>query len=342
MYITITAQKLTTGYAQSVADFVDYLEKENEGVPKSGQEHFFNQNRDKVYKNEVIKTIDSNTYKLKQSEPKFYSITVNPSYGELKGLKNRSEDLKQYTREFMKDYAASFNRELFGRSVKVDDIVYFAKIEHQRQYKGTDVKVMENAPFRKEIRKLENDLQKIKRGVIAADPSKIKEQIKVLVEKAPHKINGKLVEQGMPKEGSQNHIHIIVSRMDATNRHSLSPGSKYKSSEVEIKGSMVKRGFDRDHFYKSAEKTFDRSFGYNRNYVESYQARKEYIKNPKNYYASILGLPSNERTAAVKILQKTGINIPSIPTNKVQLARSIIKNLKKGLDVAVKSGSIGI
>ncbi|MEA1785441.1 DUF5712 family protein [Arenibacter sp. GZD96] len=74
MYITITAQKLTTGYAQSVADFVAYLEKENEGVPKSEQEHFFNQNRDKVYKNEVVKSIDSNTYKLKQGEPKFHLL----------------------------------------------------------------------------------------------------------------------------------------------------------------------------------------------------------------------------------------------------------------------------
>ena len=342
MYITITAQKLTTGYAQSVADFVDYLEKENEGIPKSEQEHFFNQTKEGVFKSEVVKAIDANTYRLKQNEPKFYSITVNPSNVELKGLKNKSEDLKLYTREFMKDYAASFNRELNGRSVSVDDIVYFAKIEHQRDYKGTDKQVIENAPYRKEIRKLENDLQKIKRGTLQADPSKVKQQIKELVEKAPHKINGKLVEQGMPKEGSQNHIHIIVSRMDASNRHSLSPGSKYKSADVEIKGTLVKRGFDRDHFYKSAEKTFDRSFGYKRNYVESYQARKEYIKSPKNYFALIMGLPGNEKSAALKILQKSGLKIPNIPTNKVQFIRSVIKGLKKGVDLAVKSSSLGI
>ena len=33
MYITITAQKVQGNYAQSAADFVDYLEKENEGKP---------------------------------------------------------------------------------------------------------------------------------------------------------------------------------------------------------------------------------------------------------------------------------------------------------------------
>ena len=43
MYINITAQKLGTNYSQSSADFVDYLEKENEGLMKEDMEHFFNQ-----------------------------------------------------------------------------------------------------------------------------------------------------------------------------------------------------------------------------------------------------------------------------------------------------------
>ena len=39
MYINITAQKLGTNYSQSSADFVDYLEKENEGLEKEEMEH---------------------------------------------------------------------------------------------------------------------------------------------------------------------------------------------------------------------------------------------------------------------------------------------------------------
>ena len=34
MYITITAQKVQGNYAQSAADFVDYLEKETQKLPK--------------------------------------------------------------------------------------------------------------------------------------------------------------------------------------------------------------------------------------------------------------------------------------------------------------------
>jgi len=64
-----------------------------------------------------------------------------------KTLQNPSEDLKIYTRELMKDYVASFNREINGRSVTVDDIKYYAKIEHQRTFKGTDKQIRENQPY---------------------------------------------------------------------------------------------------------------------------------------------------------------------------------------------------
>ena len=43
MYITITAQKLGKTYAQSAAEFVEYLEKENHGLEQDEIEHFFNQ-----------------------------------------------------------------------------------------------------------------------------------------------------------------------------------------------------------------------------------------------------------------------------------------------------------
>ena len=40
MYITITPQKLGGSYSQSVADYVDYLEKENQGLEQQDMEHF--------------------------------------------------------------------------------------------------------------------------------------------------------------------------------------------------------------------------------------------------------------------------------------------------------------
>jgi len=344
MYITITPQKLGDNYAQSVSDFVAYLEKENDGKPLEDMEAFFNQYGERILSKEVIHGIDSNTAKLKKTEPKFYSITVNPSSRELKRLQNHREDLKRYARELMKDYAKAFNREIDGRPVTVDDIVYYAKIEQERSYKGTDKAIQENAPYHGKILSLKNDIQQIKRGKQQGDIQKKLQQIKQLERDAPHKRHGIMIKQGMKKEGVQAHIHIIVSRKDRSNRYSLSPGSKYKASEVELHGKRVKRGFDRDGFFAASEKTFDRLFGYQRNYVETYTARKAFLKNPHTYFASIMGLPNNERALAFKILGKAGVNttLMNIPTNKVQLVLKAIKQLKRGVHKAIQSSSIGI
>ena len=151
MYITITPQKLGGTYSQSSADFVGYLEKENQGLEQEEMEHFFNQYGDKISAEEVVKDIDGNGAKLKKTEPKFYSITVSPSQYELNRLQNHSEELKKYPHELMKDYVASFNREINGRPIRIDDIKYYAKIEHRRTFKGTDIQIKENQPYATKI-----------------------------------------------------------------------------------------------------------------------------------------------------------------------------------------------
>jgi hypothetical protein len=344
MYITITAQKTGDNYTQSVSDFVAYLEKENEGKEWEDRELFFDQYEETITPREVISEIDGNTTKLKKNEPKFYSITVNPSRWELKHLNNHPEELKKYIRELMKSYAESFNREIDGRKVTVDDIKYYAKIEHQRTYKGSDKAIRENAPYRAKIARLTNEIQKIKRGEIKGSLKKKQQQIIRLQKEAPHQLDGKMIEQGMLKEGSQTHIHIIVSRKDITNRHSLSPGSKYKASETELNGKIVKRGFNRDEFYKGSEQVFDRLFNYKRNYVETYGARKTFIKHPEKYFAQIMGLPLSEKETAFKLLNKSGVQIPvlNIPTNQAQLAYKLFKKLKMSIEKGINSGSIQI
>jgi hypothetical protein len=344
MYITITPQKLGDNYTKSVVDFVSYLEKENDGKSIDNIEHFFNQYGEEISSSEVINEIDSNTSKLKKTEPKFYSITVNPSQYELKRLQNHSEKLKQYTREVMKDYAKAFNREINGRPITVNDIKYYAKIEYERTYKGTDKAIKENAPFYGKIVRLKNEIQQIESGKLKGSIKKKQQQIKQLEKDAPHQLKGKMILQGMAKEGSQSHIHIIVSRKDMSNKYSLSPGSKYKASEVVMNDKTVKRGFNRDEFFATSEKTFDKLFDYKRNYVETYTARKAFIKNPQQYFTSIMGLPMNERAVAFRLLNKTGMStsLLNIPTNKVQLVIKAIKKMKRGVDVAINSSSIGI
>ncbi|MCK0192400.1 MobB family relaxase [Arenibacter sp. F20364] len=344
MYITITKQKMDGNFGQSVADFVAYLEKENEQRSMDDQEHFFNQFDSVVATDEVVQEIDGNTAKLKKNEPKFYSITVNPSAYELKRLQNSSEDLKRFTVELMKEYAACFNREINGRAVSLDDIKFFAKIEHQRTFKGTDWQVRENQPYATKILELKNQIGRIDQGKAQGNIRNLNKQISRLEREAPHQQNGKRIVQGMSKEGPQTHVHIIVSRKDMSNKYSLSPGSKYKNSETVFNGKSVKRGFDRDRFYTVSEKTFDRLFGYHRNYAETYQARKTFINNPKLYFSTLSGLPTNEKSIAFNILRKAGVDYSmlNIPTNKVQLALKTIQRLKRGLDKAVQSGTIGI
>ncbi|TDN95008.1 hypothetical protein DET49_10374 [Salegentibacter sp. 24] len=343
MYITITPQKLGKNNSKSSAAFVEYLEKENQGLQQKKKENFFNQYHDNISAKQVSGEIDSNTAKLKKNEPRFYSITVNPSKAELSQLQDSSADLKRYTRELMKDYIASFNRELNGRPVSLDDIKYYAKIEHVRSFKGNDKQVQENRPIAAKIQQLKKEIMKISRGELPGNILEKEHQIAKLEIQAPHKQNGERIVQGMKKEGPQSHIHIIVSRKDASNRFSLSPGSKFKASTVILHGRVVRRGFDRDMFFRNAEKTFDRTFGYQRNFTESYKARLDFIKNPKNYFSSLRKLPSSEKALAFKMLKKSGVFIvPGIPTSKAQLALKLFNKLRKGVDLAVKSSAIEI
>ncbi|MCB0460059.1 MAG: mobilization protein [Flavobacteriaceae bacterium] len=339
MYIGITAQQTGFNYKGSVRDLVNYLEKENEGKDPEMAVHFFNQYRDKIPSWEVIAEIDGNTAKLKKDEPKFYSLVVSPSQAELKHISNNQEYLQKYVRELMKDYAASFYRD---EKVTVDAIKYYAKIEYERYFTEADKQIKENQPYATKILELKNEIYRLEKDGAKESIRKLENQIDKLERQAPHQQQGKRIVQGMQKEGYQGHVHIIVSRMDMSNTRSLSPGAKNKVCETSLNGKTVKQGFDRDKFYKAAEKTFDKSFGFKRNYVESYQARNLLTKDPKQFFSVLAGLPANEKQAAFKLLHKAGVEIPRIPVNQAQLALKAFMKLKKGIQRAMESGSIGI
>lgn len=339
MYIAISAQRQGENFSGSVRDFVQYLEKENDQKSPELEEQFFDQYNDRISAEEVIAQIDNNTAKLNKKDPKFYSIVVSPSQRELKAINNDPEKLRQYVRELMKDYAASFHR---NKEVKVDDLKYYAKIEKERTFKGTDKEIRENQPYASKILKLKKEIRNIDRGEIKGNVKRIQKEIDRLEKDAPHKIGGKRIVRGMKKEGMQNHVHIIVSHKDASNSKKLSPLAKNKESETVLNGVTVKQGFNRDKFFKAAEKTFDKKFGYKRNFVESYKARNVLDKDPKQFFAMLAGLPTTEKQAAFKMLFKSGVNVPIIPTNKVQLAYKALMKLKRGVETAINSGSIGV
>lgn len=122
---------------------VHYLEKENyldqsqeQMKPVDEREYFFSQTQDQVTPSEVIQHIDSNKKKLSAKDDKFFLVNVSPSQDELKFLKNDPQKLKEYTKSVMDEYAKNFNKGLEGK-----DLVWYAKLEHNRTYKSSDKEV---------------------------------------------------------------------------------------------------------------------------------------------------------------------------------------------------------
>ena len=62
------------------------------------------------------------------------------------------------------------------------------------------------------------------------------------------------------------HVHVIVSRKDAANSRKISPMTNHRGGS----SGVIKRGFDRDAFYRSCEQMFDNSFDYDRKTEHSY------------------------------------------------------------------------
>lgn len=160
----------------SCVKLAQYLEKENLELERmlnknntfeelnlleSRKQYFFNHNRDKVFLTEVIDKIDSNIKKLGKKDEKFFAPTISFSQAELNHLirlvtkKKEVKDIwelntqelerynaliRNYIRKVMDNYAANFNRQEKGLK-QGSDIVYFAKIEHFRKFKGTDEEV---------------------------------------------------------------------------------------------------------------------------------------------------------------------------------------------------------
>ncbi|QHW00318.1 DUF5712 family protein [Spirosoma endbachense] len=88
--------------------------------------------------------------------------------------------------------------------------------------------------------------------------------------------------EGESKEGSQTHVHIIVSRTEDLSRYQqkkqageidrkhplkLSPATNHRAASQ----GAVQGGFDRTEFKQAVEAQFDRQFGYDRPLTESFQ-----------------------------------------------------------------------
>lgn len=122
---------LSGGNSGSSGGAVEYLEKENRIRKKSerSKEAFFNQKSRDITPAFAIKELDSKRRGLRKNEAKYYNLIISPSQKELVELTD--DDLKDYTKDLMVKYAENFDR-----GVDPNDLVWFAKLEKKRKYKG--------------------------------------------------------------------------------------------------------------------------------------------------------------------------------------------------------------
>ena len=325
-----STSKVPGGNKGSCAKLVDYLEKENQDLDPLNEEGFFNNHNDYIPATTVENMIDGNKGKLGKEETKFFMLTVNPSQAEIKHLEGDETKLKSYVNDLMNEYAKNFNRQYAdGRPLEGKDIMYFAKVEHERTYKFTD----------KSLRPTLEHNAKIKNEIIK---NLDKPKIRAALEKQYILNNdGNPILEGAKKDGNNMHVHIIVSRYDYEQKFKLSPLANQRAGKGVVNGKTHSKGFNRDLFVSKGEKLFDEKFKYKRDIKQSYNYRLNYgliagVTSPKTL-AKIIVQRAIQEAIQDKTLQKaTGIAVSDprkLPRKTVaKIEKEALKAVMKAFD----------
>jgi hypothetical protein len=131
----------------SCSKLLKYLDHEKKGAGERAL--YFNQSRANVPAEEVAASIDGHAKGVRATAAKFYSLVISPSEAELRHLENGSgpggsgsERLQHYTRQVMENYAAGFKLP-DGKTLKGEELVWFATFHYGRVHKGSDQAVQE-------------------------------------------------------------------------------------------------------------------------------------------------------------------------------------------------------
>ncbi|MBT9395614.1 hypothetical protein KLP40_20780 [Hymenobacter sp. NST-14] len=207
----------------SCAGLVEYLEKEVQG-------QWFSLDREDVPAAEVVATLDRNKRNLNRDADKYYQVILAPSQAELRHIGSSLEKLQDYTRAAMEQYASNFGKGIEGR-----DLVYFAKVEHERTTGPQDRAVQ---------------VGEVKRG-----QTKEGEQthIHVLVSRTEN-----LARYTERKQAGE---------LDRKNPYHLSPLTNHKDT----RRGVVVGGFERKQYSERVEQAFDQAFGYERPLSETFR-----------------------------------------------------------------------
>ena len=207
----------------SCGGLVAYLEKEVQG-------QWFGLDREDVPAAEVTQALDRNKRNLNRDADKYYQVILAPSQAELRHIGSDPEKLRAYTRAAMEQYAANFGKGIEGR-----DLVYFAKVEHERTTGPADRAVQ---------------VGEVKRG-----QAKEGEQthIHVLVSRTEN-----LVRYTERKQAGE---------LERKNPYHLSPLTNHKDTQR----GVVTGGFERKQYSERVEQTFDKAFAYDRPLTETFR-----------------------------------------------------------------------
>lgn len=206
-----------------------------------------------VFPKDEVKEIEGKffiqKYKLEYKEKQAIEKGIKSEFGAVK------EDIKnQVWKE--KGFDPT-KRKLEGK-----DLMYFAKVENDRTYKGDNKLDKKLIDFNKDILKKIEEAEKKGERV-----KELKEQLK------KDKYTGEVIKEGVKKGGLNHHVHVVISRHDQTSKNpkdkvSISPNATQKDGYL---GNGAKIGFNRSNFAKSCEKNFDRKFEYERPLYEKFE-----------------------------------------------------------------------
>lgn len=213
--------------AGSSQKIVNYLSKEV-GENKS----FFSQTSDNVSSSDVIDRIDNNKRTLKNKQDKFYMLSYNPSSSEVKHL------IKQLTGKDVSDLSELTKNErklLFDefRSYVRDCMNVYAKSFDREKILSADDLVYFGRI--EEFRHYTHDDEEVKNG------------------------NKKV---GDRKEGIHLHCHVVVSRMDVTQKIALSPLNKIRSGSSTLNGKKIRNGFNMQEWQVNCFEHFGNKYRY--------------------------------------------------------------------------------
>lgn len=215
--------KIKSGGAGSSGGLVNYLEKEERG-------QWFNQDQEGIGPLEVTSSLDANKKNLGIEDDKLFQVILSPSEKELAYINNDPEKLQEYTRKAMEAYAENFKK-----GIGSEDLLWFAKIEHERKYTYQDAAVQ--------------------MGVKEKGESKEGDQshVHVLVSRT----------ENLERFNEQKK----AGELDHKTPYKLSPTTPHRNTEQ----GAVKGGFDRKAFIETCEKVFDQEFNYERQLDESFK-----------------------------------------------------------------------